>query len=170
MSLYSITTEYRRLIDEIAEGRYADMPEEAIADTVEGIEGAWNERADAVTSAYKNLIAEVKMISDEVKALIERAEAKKAEAKRLLEYLERSMKAVGCKKFETARHSVAFRKSKSVVIDNEAAFFTFALTEHPELVRRKETIEPDKAAIKELLKTVDLPYVSISEKLNIQIK
>lgn len=167
MSLYSITTEYQRLITAIEDG---EIPEEAIADTIEGLSAEWNERAEAVTSAIKNLMAEADMIKAEESALKARRQAKENTAQRLVEYLSRSMQAIGCENYESARHSVSFKKSTAICITDENAFLTYALTEYPSAVRHKETFEPDKTVIKELLKTVNLPHVAVEERLNIQIK
>lgn len=167
MSLYSITTEYRSLINAIAEG---EIPEEAIADTLEAVEGEWDARAEAVISAIKNIKAEAAGIEAEISALEERKKRKKRTVEKLSEYLSLSMQGIGRSTYESSKHSVSFKKSTAIRITDEAEFIAYALREHPEAVRKKESIEPDKAAIKELLKTVNLPHVAVEVKQNIQIK
>lgn len=167
MSLYSITTEWQRLITAIEDG---EIPEEAIHDTIEGLQGEWEERAEAVTSAIKNLMSEAEMIKAEEDALKARRNAKENTAQRLSEYLSASMQAVGCANYESPRHSVSFKKSNAVVITDENAFIEYAFVECPKALRRKESIEPDKTVIKKMLETAEIPYVRLEERLNIQIK
>lgn len=167
MSLYTITKEYQRLMDAIECG---EIPEEAIADTLEAVSGEWEERAEAVLAAIKNLRAEANNIKAEEEALAERRKAKEATAKRLTEYLSAALRATGKTKYESARHSVSFRSSTSIRITDEEAFIKYALDEHHECVKIKTDYSPDKTVIKELLKTVELPYVELEVKQNIQIK
>ena len=167
MSLYSISMDYRNLINAIAEG---EIPEEAIADTLDAVQGAWEERAEAVIAAIKNMLAEANAMKSEVDNLSERIKHKKATAERLTVYLKEQMETVGCNKFESARHEVKFSKSKAVVFTNEEDFIKYASEHFPELLRKEEKISPDKVAIKEMLKTSVLPHVAIEERKNIVIK
>lgn len=167
MSLYQMTTDFRRLLEAIESG---EIPEEAINDTIEAVNGAWEERADAVISAIKELKVEAEAIRAEEIALAERRKRKAKTIERLSEYFSTSLKAIGKNKYESAKHVVTFRKSTSLTISDVEAFISYAMNEHPEAVRKKETLEPDKEAIKELIKTVKLPFVTLTEKENIQIK
>lgn len=167
MSLYQMTTDFRRLLEAIESG---EIPEEAISDTLEAVNGAWEERAEAVLAAIKGLKAEAKAIKDEEAVLAERRKKKTQTVERLSEYLASSMRAVGKDRYESARHVVSFRRSSAVRITDVDAFISYATLNHPEAVRIKETLEPDKEAIKELIKTVNLPYVAIDVNENIQIK
>lgn len=167
MSLYTITTEYRQLIEAIESG---DIPEEAINDTFEAVSLEWDERAEAVLSAIKNLMAEAKNIEDEVKALEERKKAKLRTIDRLKEYISSSMQALNKPTYESARHLVKFTKSSSIRITDEEAFIKYVKRRYPNALRIKKEVSPDKTVIKELLKTVNLPHVAVEVKQNIQIK
>lgn len=167
MSLYQMTTDFRRLLEAIENG---EIPEEAIDDTLEAVSGSWEERADAVISAIKNLKAEADAIRTEELSLAERRKRKDKVIDRLKEYFTVSLHSIGRERYESARHLVSFRKSAPLKITDVDAFISYAMLNHPEAVRIKEILEPDKDAIKELLKTVELPYCVIEEKYNMQIK
>ncbi len=167
MSLYSISMDYRKLINAIAEG---EIPEEAIADTLEAVEGEWDARAEAVISAIKNIKAEAAAIEAELDALTQRRDKKLKTIERLAEYISSSMQLLGKTTYESARHSVSFKKSESIRITDPEAFIEYATKNYPEAIRKTVKIEPDKIAIKNLIKTVNLPHVAVDVKQNIQIK
>lgn len=164
-SLYSLTTELQNLLDAISEG---EIPEEAIADTLEGLQGEIDVKIDSVLDAFKTLKAEAGAIRDEEKRLAERRRRKEAATDRIKEYLAAELEKLGKARHESARHSVSFRRSRKVVITDEDAFIKWALdNDRDDLYRVKVTREPDKDA---LSKAGDIPFVTIEENSNIQIK
>ncbi len=167
MTLYSITTEYQELIRQIAEG---EIPEEAKSDTLEAVNGEWESRVDAVVSAIKNIKAEAVAIEAEIQALKERKDRKLNTVEKLSEYLKSSIFAVNKSSYESAKHSVSFIKSESVQISDRDAFIEYAKVYHPEALRKKETLEPNKDVIKKLLVGESIPYATIEKRQNIQIK
>lgn len=167
MSLYSITTEYQRLIADIEDGI---IPEEAIADTLDSVTGEWEERAEAVVSAIKNISAEARAIAAEEAALKARKLKKENTVKRLSQYFASAMLSIGRISYESAKHSVSFKKSEAVQITDMDAFLEYARENLPDALRRKETVEPDKDFIKKLLKESELPFVTLEIRQNIQIK
>lgn len=79
------------------------------------------------------------------------------------------MKQANKEKFESSRNKLTFRKSESVEI-NEEAFLPWAAQEHDELLTYKPPV-PNKAAIKELLKTGEtVEGAAIVVRQNLQIK
>jgi len=71
-------------------------------------------------------------------------------------------------KFKTARVSVGYRSSSRV--DLAENFLAWAKENAPRLLREKEP-EADKSEIKRLLKTgVTVPYATLVEESNIQIR
>lgn len=166
MSLYEVTTTYRRLIEAIEN---EEIPAEAIADTLEAVNGEWGERADAVLSSIKNYRAECEAIRAEEKALAERRKRKERVVERLTEYLSNNMLAVGVATFENARHSVRFRTSSAVVVEDMDALIRYAERD-PEAVKVKTEIVANKDYIKEALKSGDVDGVRLEIRTNIQIK
>lgn len=144
MTLYELTAEYSSLLDAIEAG---EIPEEAIADTLEAVEGEFYAKCDNVACAIKNLLAEAEMIRAEEKKLKARREAKEKSAARLKDYLDNALKNTGKDKFETARAAGSYRKSVGVVVDD--AFYLWA-KRHKEFLKIADPT-PDKIAIKEAL-------------------
>ena len=165
MSLYSLAINYELFMAAVENG---DIPEEAIADTLEAMTGDIDEKIDNVASAIKNMLAEAEMIKAEEKALAERRKAKERRAEKVSEYLSNMMQMLDRKKYESARHKISFRTSKPVRLTDEAAFIEWAKVNAPEAVT--VTYKPSLSAIKELVGTTNVPFAVIETRQNIQIK
>ncbi len=165
MSLYSLANDYEMFIAAVENG---EIPEEAIADSLEAIEGEIDIKIDNIASAIKNMLAEAAAIKEEEKRLAERRKAKERHAERITDYLSNMMQLLGKKKYESARNKISFRISKPVKITDEAAFIEWAMNNAPEAVN--VTYKPSLSAIKEMIATADVPYAVIEENANIQIK
>lgn len=164
MTLYELTAEYTSLLDAIESG---EIPEEAIADTLEAVEGSFFAKCDNVACAIKNLLSEAEMIKAEEQKLKARRTAKEKSAARLMEYLDRSLKAAGKDKFETARAEGRYRKSTAVKVDD--TFYSWAKRHKEYLIFADPT--PNKTAIREALErgaTVKGASIEINYKLNIK--
>lgn len=168
MKLYELSKDYENLILAIENG---DIPEEAIADTLESIELLLDEKADNIACWIKQLTAEAEAIKAEEDKLKARRTAKLNRAERLTEYLAECLTNAGRTKIETARNVISFRKNPpSVVFDNEAAFIAWANENCQSLLTYgKPTV--NKTAIKTAINEgLELAGVRIENKLNIQIK
>ena len=73
MKLYELDNEYLDFIAAVEDGT---IPEDAIEDTLEMLNGDYKDKMDNTICAIKNLTAEAKMIDDEIKALTARKKAK----------------------------------------------------------------------------------------------
>ena len=114
---------------------------------------------------YKNLTAEAAAIRAEAGALTERARKVERMAENAKRYLAMMLNG---EKFKTARVSVGYRSSSRV--DLAENFLVWAKENAPRLLREKEP-EADKSEIKRLLKTgVTVPYATLVEESNIQIR
>lgn len=168
MSLYTMTAELTRLIEAIEMG---EIPEEAIADTLEAVSAEWGERADAVLSAIKNYRAECEAIRAEEKALAERRKRKERVISRLEGYVTESLNKLGRSSYESARHVVRFTTSSAVVVDNLDALIKYARENgKPELLRTVTEVSANKDEIKKILRDEDVAGVRIEIRSNIQIK
>ena len=167
MKLYEIADEYKQFIEAVEAG---DIPEDAIADTLESITSLLEDKADNIACLIKNITAEAEAIKAEEKNLSDRRKSKERQIDRLKSYLAYKLINSGCGKLETARNKITFRKSESVKIEDETAFIEWAKANNADLLSFKEpTI--NKTAIKDALKVgEEITGVEIEEKQNIQIK
>ena len=183
MNLYEISATRRRFFEAIEAG---EIPEEAIADTLEGLDGLLDEKLDDCACYYKGLIAEAKEIKAEEEALAVRRKAKEAAAKRFSAYIDSCLRMNlpdGEKpaKRETARNVLSYRASEAVdVPDVESVVKWIHSHDGIEVggvtVKQDELLNfklPDlsKTALKAVLKAgLVIPGVSVKKSLNLQIK
>ena len=168
MSLYSIATEYERFLIMLEEG---DIPEEAISDTLESIEGELSEKVDNIISVIKNMRAEAEAIKAEVKELTERARLKQKKAESLLNYINETLARIGMSRYESARHKVSYRKSQALEVADEDALIDFLATNGYDDLLKYEKPSINKTELKLAIdRGVSFPGAEIKKKLNIQIK
>lgn len=146
-ALYEIAAEYRAAANALAE---MDMAEQAVADTLAGIEGELSVKATNIAAFVLNLEA----ASESVDAVIQRLQARRGametRADRIREYIKTCMEAAGITKIEANDHSFALTIKKNppkVVLDETWS----AIPKEYERVI-PERIEPDKKKIAEALK------------------
>jgi hypothetical protein len=116
-SLYQISSDYLSALDALTADD--DIPPEAIADTLEGLAGAWEDKAMNVARFIKNLEAEAFAIKEAMKNMDARMKASQAKASRLADYLKDELERTGLK---PKAADIAIRTQKnpaSVVIDRE---------------------------------------------------
>ena len=106
MKLYEITSQYLQLL-ELAED--PDMDPEILTDTMEAIQGDFEEKADGYAKVISNLTAEAEAVKKEIDRLQARKKAREGSAKRIKENLQRAMIDTDHKKFKTTLFS--FSKS-----------------------------------------------------------
>ena len=165
MKLYEIANDYLALMQAIEDG---EIPEEAVADTLEAIEGDIEVKADNIACILKNIDAEVLAIKAEETRLAERRKAKEAAHKRLKEYLSEVLQRTGIGKVETARNVITFRKSESVELDE--SFIAWAYKNRDDLLTFSEP-KANKTEIKKALKSgAEIVGAQIVVNHNIQIK
>ena len=167
MRMYELTEEYRQFLSAVEAG---EIPEEAIADTLDALRGGIEEKADSIACLIKELEAESSAISEEAKRLSERATRKKKEAEKLRSYLFQQLLESGCDDVETSRVKITFRRSSAVKIDDETAFIEWAQKEGPEYITVKSSVTPNKDALKKAIKRgEEIPFASVEERKNMQI-
>lgn len=100
---------------------------EAWFDTLEGIEGEFEHKAENVACYIKNLKAESENLKTEERALKTRREQKDRQVKKLTAYLMECMEAVNLKKLDTTKAAVSIRNNaESVAIENECRYIEWA--------------------------------------------
>ena len=166
MKLYELTNDYLALLDAIDND---EIPEEAIADTLEAITASIEEKADSIACLLKNLDAECAAIKAEEARLAERRKAKEKSHERIKQYLSETLQRAGLDKIETARNKITFRKSESVEVDEES-FITWAQKNRDDLLTYSAP-KINKTEIKKALKHGDeIIGAELRINNNIQIK
>ena len=173
-ALYELVGEYKLFAENF--DKYVEMveageiPEEAVWDTMDAINGPIEDKIDNATCVYKQQMYEVAMIEAEIAILQERLKPKKNAANSLKEYIYVSMRSVGMDKLETARNKLSFRKSEKVMIDDADQFVQWAQEYNPELLTFKNP-EPNKTEIKRILKSGQpIDGCRVEQCMNLQIK
>lgn len=108
MKLYEISENYRAFMAAVDAG---EIPEDAVADTLDGIEGEFDQKVDNIACLIKELRLEAKAIKEEADRLTARQRQKQVAADRLARYLQAHMQAMGKGKIETARNRITIKKN-----------------------------------------------------------
>jgi len=164
MKLYEIQQLYVDFANAVESG---EIEEETIPDTLESIDGLFEDKIDNIACLIKEWLADAEMIKTEEKALKERREAKEKRANSLKQWVTSVMLSTGKTKLETPRNALSFRKSKSLEIADEAFF----MEKYPELVKEeiKRSI-PKKAVTDRMKQGEEFVGVNLVERENLQIK
>lgn len=168
MKLYELAQDYENLMAAIENG---DIPEEALADTLESIELLLDEKADNIACWIKQLIAEAEAIKAEEDKLKARRTAKLNRAERLTNYLAECLTNAGRNKIETARNVISFRRNPPTVVFNDEKKFIEWAQENADSLLKYEKPKVDRTAVKVALENgAQIAGVRIENKLNLQIK
>lgn len=140
-------------------------------DTLEGIEGEFDEKVESIAVYCKQLTAEAKMLKAEKAAITKRQSQKEREVKSLETYLFNSMKAIGRNKVDMPKAVVAIRSNApSLVVDDEIKFVNWA-QENNENLLKYEMPSIKKNDVKALCKKgEEIPFVHMESKQSLSIK
>jgi hypothetical protein len=124
-----------------------------------------DEKIEGITLWIKNLRSDALAYKAEEEAFAKRRKAAEKKADSLTQYLANALEG---QKFNTAKCAISFRRSEKLDIYDEDHAWAFL----PRVYVREKTIyEPDKAAIKEAIKSgVEIAGCRLVESLNAQIK
>ena len=168
MTLYELMTDYKNFLTAVENG---DIPEEAIADTLECIEASIDEKIDNIACMLKSLEADEQAIKVEEDRLVARRKVKANMRERIKTYLTDMLLAMGKTEFESPRNKITFRKSPGkVVLDDEKAFIEWASVNDDSLLTYgKPTV--NKTAIKEAIESgKEINGAKIVVSQNMQLK
>lgn len=107
-TLYELTNDYIHLL-ELAED--PDTDPQVLADTMEGLDGAIEEKADAYAAVIKQLDGQVCVLDDEIARLQGRQMAIEKNIERIENNLKNAMVMTGKTKFKTSKFSFAVQKN-----------------------------------------------------------
>lgn len=163
-TLYQISQEYMAVLEG---GMVIDEDTgEIIFDStnLDELKAAYEDKLEACALYLKNLESDAEAIKAEEKALAERRRTIERKADRMRDYVSSCVQDVAGCKFETPRVSLSLRKSKRVEV--------FDLGAVPgEYVVRKETLQPDKKAIKVAIsRGDDVPGAELRENWSLQVR
>ena len=143
-ALYTITEQFKELAA-LTETADEDLAV-ALRDTMEGIEGEFQEKGKAIAMITLNIDGDLEAIQSQIDRLTERKRVINNRKESLKEYLRSNMDAAGITKITHPLFTITCGKGKPiVVIDDEKAI-------PDDFVNVKVTSAPDKAAIAKALK------------------
>lgn len=162
-ALYMIANEYRAAAEKLAD---LNLPPEVVADTLEGMSGELETKAQSVAFMVRSLEVDAAAIAQWAKDANERAKAIEKRAESLRDYVARSLLACGITKVEGPGISLSFRKSSAVVID-EPGLIPAEFMRQPE----PPPPAPSKTLIGDALKAGrEVPGAHIEHRQSLQIK
>lgn len=168
-------------LNEIAD-RYADflaladedgeeIPQEALRDTFEAIDGELKEKADAIAYVIAALKAKSELQKNESKKLLRWAKAADKRIEYLSQLLKEALERLDKRRLDTGLHRFTLRSNPArLVLENEKGLIDWAKDNDAGLLRFKEP-ELDKEAVKERLTAGEtLPGCSLEKTTSLLIK
>lgn len=147
--LYEISQEYMQAYDAL----FSDeaLPEEAIRDTLSGIQGEFEDKALNIAALIKNMLADANAMRDAESSINERRKRLEKRIENIENYLLINIQGAGLenKPIESPEHYLAIKNCPiSVQIDVNAEIPS-------RFIRVKTVEEPDKTALKDFLTKCD---------------
>lgn len=135
-AMYELTSDYLSVLEMASD---PEIPPEAIADTLEGISGEIEIKAQSYAIVIKELESEAAKLKSEEERLCGKREAINNNIKRIKDDLYNSMKLTGKEKFKTDLFSFNIQKSPpKLVIDNESLIpESYYIRQDPKLDKSK---------------------------------
>lgn len=163
--LYIIANQYRDALETLAE---LEPDDTAISDTLEGLQGEFEDKAVSVAAYIRNIEALAESIKQAEKEMADRRKKLESKAERIREYLKQQIMLVNVgNKIEAPWFTLSLRKNPpKVVIDNES-FIPAEFMSQPE----PPPPSPDKKAIAAALnegKIVEGAHIEQSTRLEIK--
>jgi len=145
MQLRNITGQYLELCN-LASDPESELTAESITDTLEAIEGAFNDKAIAVTHVISEMSLDVEKIELEIERLQKRKKVIQNRNDNIRDYLKNNMIASGITNIKCPLFSITLAKGRDIVsVHDEDAI-------NPEHLTVKTIITPDKRLIMKALK------------------
>ncbi len=154
-TLYEITGDYLCLLEMLEDE--GNLDPQAFADTLDGIEGEFEIKADNYARIIKELRAESEKYAAEVGRMQKRMETLANNEKRLKQHLYESMKATGKLKFKTDLFSFGIQKNSGIK--------PMEIIEGVKITKNYMKMVPDNAKIREALESgKKLPFAVLKER------
>jgi len=157
LSLYELTEAYYDLIN-------MDLEPEDLVTALNSIEGDIKQKANNIGKVINSLASEQLVYENEIKRLQGKLKASKTKETNVKQYLSDSMKNLNLDKIQSELFKFSFRKSESVVIEQQSEI-------PEEFVNFKEVATVDKKELKKWLKDGHTCIgAKVEVKQNLQIK
>lgn len=163
-ALYNIAAEYRAAAEKLAE---LDLDAETIVDTLEGLSGDLETKAQNVAFLARNLESTAAAIKQAEADMAARRKAMENRADGLKRYIFESMKFAGIEKIECPHFRLSIKNNPAAVEIFEPGLVPASFMRTPE----PPPPAPDKTAIKEALKAgQDVPGARLTSGQRLEIK
>jgi len=163
-TLYEIAAEYRTDMEKLAD---LDLSPEAIADTIEGMSGALQQKAQNIGSLVKHLEVTADAMKDAEAQLYKRRKAVEARIDHIKSYVLNVMQHNNIEKIETPYFNLSISKNPPAVDIFDSNQVPAHFMRQPE----PPPPSPDKVAIKESLKLgEDVPGCRLFQSVRLNIK
>ena len=144
-SLFELTNEYMVLLEMVCD---PEVDEQILADTLEGLEGELEYKAENYAKVMADMDAEAEGLDKQIKRLQERKNALKSHKETMKKSLENMMRVTGKTKFKTDLFSFGIQKNPASLRSNE----DLDINDVPAEYLKFADPEIDKAAVKEAIK------------------
>lgn len=158
MNLYELSAAYQQIQTMIEDGQ------EGLADTLESLNDAIEDKAVGYAKVMKNLEAQAKAIKDEEARLADRRKSIENNVRRLRESLEQAMNDVGMKRIKTELFSFNIQKNPpSIEVLNDSVIPKgYFIEQEPKLDR--------KAILQDLKDGKEIAGVEIKQSEGLRIR
>lgn len=164
LTLYEIATQYRADLDKLAE---LDLDDQTLTDTLDGMGGELEVKAQSVACFIRNLEATAAQIKEAEAQMAARRKALENRAGRIKDYLLASMIVAGVQKVECPLFRLSVRDNPAAVEVYEPELIPAEFMRQPE----PPPPAPDKAAIKEAMKAGrEVPGCRLTQGKRLEIR
>lgn len=165
LTLYSLTDEAKAALDNMsALVESGDLPQEALTDTMEGLLGEVNDKANAVACYARNIDGNISALEAHKKEIDKRIKGLKAKQDWFKGYLLTNMQKLDITKIECPLFTITRKKNPhKVVIDNEDKI-------PAEFKTTQEVVSIDKKGIKQALKDGPVSWAHLEQGESVTIK
>lgn len=141
-------------------------------DTLEGIEGEFEMKAENIAAFIKSLKAQSDILKNEETALKKRRDTKDRQIESLKTYLLNQMKAIGRKKIDMPKAVISIRNNApSLVVDDELELINWAEEHDMDNFLNYQLPKIKKSEVKKACKdNMNIPYVHMESKESLTIK
>lgn len=163
-ALYELAAEYRADAEKLAD---MDLDEQTLADTLEGLSGELEVKAQNVVMFTRNLEATAAAIKDAESQMAARRKAMENRAAGLRRYVLESMQHAGVQKIECPLFKVSVRENPAAVDIYEPGLIPAQYMKQPE----PPPPAPDKTAIKAAITAgTEVPGAKLTKGTRLEIK
>lgn len=157
-TLYELTGQFRELLELIEQG---EMDPELLADTLEGLDGEIEIKADGYAKVIRELEGQTAMLKGEIDRLSNKKSSIENNIKAMKESLEMAMRTVNKTKFKTDLFSFNIQKNPAKLVITGEVPKDYLIPQEPKI---------DNKAIKDLLKEKELPFAHLEQSESLRIR